>query len=90
MTDFRQRCPNTHLEKDVCTCRVKLGSDFSGLEFQGLELQPLGQREHLLPNGPDQALLAKHRVTQLTPYHQRDRSQAFLESWDAARLHSQP
>lgn len=90
MTDFLQRCPNTHLKKDICTCRVKLGSDFSGLEFQGLELHPLGKKEHLLLNGPDQALLATHRVTQLTQYHQRDRSQAFLESLDAVRLHSQP
>lgn len=44
---------NTNLEKDDCTYRVELRSDFLGLESQCLELHPLSRREYLPPNGHD-------------------------------------
>ena len=70
------------LGKDVCTCRVELASGFSHLKSWGLELHPLGRHA----DGPDQALLTKHKASQghwSTQYHRRNRKKSSLprESW---------
>lgn len=79
LADFLQKV--SKLEKDICTCRFELGSGFSGLESQGLELYRLSRRAHLPPNGPDQALLTKHRASpghQSTQYPPRNRKKLGL------------